>query len=194
MSSRSDAVRPNRGDATSLSRGDMLRPVVVLVTICVVAGVLLGVVHRVTAPVIAAAEEERAAQTYAQLVPAAASFEEIPCEAEGCVAALRATDEAGAILGYVIVAEARGYGGDVPLAVAFDTAGATISVTVMPNDETPGLGSKVADESYLAQYVGIDAAGATEASIDLISGATISSTATRTAFYRAVEAFEEVRS
>ena len=100
-------------------RRQSLRPVIVLVAICVVAGVLLGGVHRLTAPVIAAAEERRAEETYAALVPEADSFEEVPCEAQGCVAALRALDATGERLGVVIVAEAKGYGGDVPLAVAF---------------------------------------------------------------------------
>ena len=53
-------------------------PVVVLVTICVVAGILLGLVHQVTQPV-AAPSPRSARSTYAALVPEAASFEELDC-------------------------------------------------------------------------------------------------------------------
>ena len=54
-----------------------LTPVFVLVAICCVSGALLGGVHMMTAPIIAAAEEQRAQETYAALVPEAASFEEL---------------------------------------------------------------------------------------------------------------------
>lgn len=170
-----------------------LRPVVVLVAICAIAGTLLGAVHQLTAPVIAAAEERRAQETYAALMPSASSFEAVPCEAEGCVAALYARDEAGERLGIVVVAEAKGYGGNVPLAVAFDESGSVVNVTVMPNDETPGLGSKISNESYIGQYVGLAADPTSDTEIDLISGATISSRAALTAFNRAVEVYKEVR-
>lgn len=173
-------------------RMSSLKPVLVLVAICTAAAVLLGVVHQVTAPVIADAEERRAEETYAALVPEAASFEEVPCSVEGCVAVLRALDASGTQLGGIVVAQARGYGGDVPIAVSFDTSGTVTNVVVMPNEETPGLGSRVADDSYIGQYVGLPAEPTDDAAIDLISGATISSRAALNAFNRAVEAYKEV--
>ena len=63
----------------------------------------------------------------------------------------------------------------------------------MSNDETPGLGTKIANDSYIGQYVGLAAAPVTADDIDLISGATISSKAALAAFNIAVEAYEEVR-
>ncbi|MBR3317549.1 MAG: FMN-binding protein [Atopobiaceae bacterium] len=179
----------NVGSATS-----SLKPVVVLVAICAVAGVLLGAVHQVTAPVIAEAGARRAQETYAALVPEAASFEDLPFSTEGCMAALRAVDGSGATLGYVVVAADRGYGGAVPLAVAFDASGTVTNITVMPNEETPGLGSRITEDAYISQYVGLSAEPQDESSIDLISGATISSRAALNAFNHAVEAYEEVRS
>ena len=170
-----------------------VRPILVLVAICALAGVLLGAVHQLTEPVITAAEERMAEEPYAALVPDAASFEEVPCDVEGCVAALNALDESGNRLGVIVVAQAKGYGGEVPLAVAFDESGTTLSVKTMPNEETPGLGSRISDDSYIGQYVGLPAESVGEESVDLISGATISSKAALTAFNCAVEAYEEVR-
>ena len=60
-----------------------IRPVIVLVAICVVAGILLGAVHYVTQPVADAIADQRAQETYAALVPEAASFEEVECSVEG---------------------------------------------------------------------------------------------------------------
>ena len=178
--------------ASKPSAFETVRPVIVLVAICVVAGALLGVVHDITQPIADAIAEERAQETYAALVPEAAGFEELECSVEGCTAALAATDASGSTVGYVIVAQSKGYGGQVPIAVAFDTSGNVTSITTMPNEETPGLGSRIAEESYIGQYVGLAASPISADDIDLISGATISSKAALSAFNIAVEAYEEV--
>lgn len=170
-----------------------IRPVVVLVLICMVAGALLGVVHDVTAPIAEANAEQKAHETYRALVPDAKEFTKVACSVEGCTAALEALDAAGDVVAYVIVAQSKGYGGQVPIAVAFGPKGTVKGITAMSNDETPGLGTRIADESYIGQYVGLAAAPIAADDIDLISGATISSKAALAAYNIAVEAYEEVR-
>ena len=172
---------------------ETVRPVVVLVAICMLAGALLGVVHYVTDPVAQANADRKAQETYAQLVPQAALFEPVDCTVEGCTAALEARDASGAVIAHVIVAQSKGYSGQVPIAVAFGTDGTVTSITTMANDETPGLGTKIANDSYIGQYVGLGAESITADDIDLISGATISSKAALSAFNIAVTAYEEVR-
>ena len=108
------------------------------------------------------------------------------------MAALEARDAAGDVVAYVIVAQSKGYGGQVPIAVAFGRKGGVKSITAMANDETPGLGTKIAEEAYISQYVGKEAAQLEADGIDLISGATISSKAALSAFNIAVKAYEEV--
>ncbi len=118
---------------------ETVRPVVVLVAICMLAGALLGVVHYVTDPVAQANAEQKAQETYAQLVPQAASFEPVDCTVEGCTAALEARDASGAVIAHVIVAQSKGYGGQVPIAVAFGTDGTVTSITTMsPTIPTSG--------------------------------------------------------
>ena len=67
------------------------------------------------------------------------------------------------------------------MAVGLDHDGMVTGVEVISHSETPGLGSKAAEESFLSQYVGKSAdmqltvtkTGAqSEAEIDAISGAT----------------------
>jgi RnfABCDGE-type electron transport complex G subunit len=177
----------------SSSAFEAIRPVVVLVAICMVAGVLLGVVHMVTDPIATANAEKKAQETYAQLVPTAATFDPVECSVEGCTAALEAHDAQGQLVAHVIVAQSKGYGGQVPIAVAFGPDGKVLSITTMANEETPGLGTKIANDSYIGQYVGLGAESITADDIDLISGATISSKAALSAFNIAVEAYEEVQ-
>lgn len=186
--------------STSPSLTQTVRPVAVLVLICMVAGLLLGAVHELTAPIAQANEERKAQEVYASLVPEAASFEDVydkiagsDVAAQGCTAALVAQDSAGETIAHIIVAQSKGYGGPVPIAVAFGQDGTVRSITAMSNEETPGLGTKVADDSYIGQYVGLAAGSVTADDIDLISGATISSKAALAAFNTAVAAYEEVR-
>lgn len=171
---------------------ETVRPVIVLVAICIVASALLGYVHAVTAPIAEANAAQKAQETYKMLVPEAKEFVEVACEVDGCVSALEARDAAGNVVAYVIVAQSKGYGGQVPIAVAFGKDGSVKSITTMANDETPGLGTKIAQDSYIGQYVGKDAAPLEASDVDLISGATISSKAALSAFNIAVEAYEEV--
>ncbi|MBP3894507.1 MAG: FMN-binding protein [Atopobiaceae bacterium] len=180
-------------NASSRSSLDAVRPVLVLVIICMVASALLGAVHAATAPIAQANADQKAQETYAKLVPEAASFEPMDCSVAGCTAALRALDDSGNVLAHVIVAQSKGYGGQVPIAVAFGPDGTVSAITTMPNDETPGLGTKIANDSYIGQYVGMAAQPTAADDVDLISGATISSKAALAAFNVAVEAFEEVR-
>ena len=170
----------------------LLKPVAVLVLICIVAGALLGFVHAATAPVAAEVAAQRARQTYTELMPDAAAFEPLACEVKGCTAALQAVGASGETLGHLVVAQAKGYSGAVPLAVAFDTSGTVTSIKVMKNDETPGLGTKIADTSFTGQFVGRAAEALKVEDIDTISGATISSKAALAAFNVAVEAYKEV--
>lgn len=170
-----------------------VRPVLVLVTICIVEGLLLGMVHGVTAPVAQRNADERAMKAYQELVPGAETFEKLECDTQGCTDALKAIDEDGSVVGHVIVAESKGYGGPVPVSVAFDTDGRVANIMVMSNSETPGLGTKVANDSYIGQYVGLEAVPVDAADVDMISGATISSKAALAAFNIAVQAYEEVR-
>ena len=171
---------------------EVVRPVIVLVTICMVAGALLGGVHAMTAPVAEANAQKQAQETYAALVPEAKEFVPVDCAVDGCTAALEARDAAGDVTAYVIVAQSKGYGGQVPIAVAFAPKGTVKSITAMPNNETPGLGTKIANDSYIGQYVGMSAEPTMAEDVDLISGATISSKAALAAFNIAVEAYEEV--
>ena len=170
-----------------------IRPVIALVAVCAVASVLLAGVHQMTAPLAAANAEQRAQEVYAALMPKATSFDPVECDVDGCVSALEAHDASNQLVGHVIVAFAKGYGGDVPIAVAFDTSGTVAGIIAMSNSETPGLGTRIADDSYIGQYVGLPAQQTDEQSIDFISGATISSKAALKAFNTAVEAYEEVR-
>ena len=96
--------------------------------------------------------------------------------------------------GYVITAQAKGYGGQVPVMVAFGADGAIASVRFLDNSETPGLGQKVKDDAFQGQFSGMAAEAFTLDDIDAVTGATISSRAATTAINAAIEVYQSLQS
>ena len=165
-----------------------LSPVLTLVLICICVGAILASVNALTAPVIEANEIRSANETYFAVLPEADSFTELQCTVDGVTTVLRADNGSG----YVIIAQARGYGGQVPAAVAFDCNGIITNVILTSNDETPGLGQKVTAESFYNQFSGKPAEAFTISDIDAVSGATISSKAAVNAINLAIKAYWEI--
>ena len=101
----------------------------------------------------------------------------------------------GEVIGYAVMSEVQGFSGALSLVVGIDTAGAVIGYEVMQSTETPGLGSKVAEEPFKSRFTGKNdilkltkspAPGTSE--ISAISGATISSKAVLDGVNAAIEA------
>ena len=88
-----------------------------------------------------------------------------------------------------------GYGGDVVLLTAFDlTTSKILGVRVTAHQETPGVGSRAADPSYLRIYADRGYSAGTEIAlkqgggeIDAVSGATYTSVAVADGVNRAVQ-------
>ena len=134
---------------------DFVKPIVVLGVICLVTSLLLAVTNNVTAPIIAENAVKTANATRQALLPSADTFTEVAPETptEGVTAIYKADNDSG----YVITAQAKGYGGEVPVMVAFNAEGTIEAVQFLDNDETPGLGQKVKSEAFQSQFSGMPA-------------------------------------
>ena len=84
--------------------------------------------------------------------------------------------------GNVVFGTAKGYGGDLTVAVLFDGSDNVLGVVVDKSAETEGLGTRVAEEAFTSQFVGKTSSDG----IDNIAGATVSSKAFKAAFDAAV--------
>lgn len=163
-----------------------LWPVVTLVVICIVTSLLLGLTNAATAPVIKENARLTAERARTELLPEADGFEEQPLDDLPNVTAIfKATND----VGWVIESYGRGYGGRVPVMVAFDTEGVIVGVRFLENTETVGLGQKVRSESFSSQFVGMHDQTVTLGDIDKIASATISSGAAVNAVNAAIDAF-----
>lgn len=173
---------------------DFGKPIVVLGIICLVTSLLLAVTNGVTAPIIEENTIRTANETRQALLPAAAAdgFSEITVPADSAdhvTEIYRANNGSG----FVITAQAKGYGGDVPVMVAFNTEGSIEAVRFLDNSETPGLGQKVKTDAFQGQFSGMAAEAFTISDIDALTGATISSRAATTAINAAIAAYDSVK-
>ena len=167
---------------------EMIRPLMVLVCICLVVAALLGLTNSLTAPIIEENTRAAAEQTRREVLAGAGSFTEIACDtgALGITGAYK--EDSG--LGYVITSANKGYGGDVTVTVGLDGEGRIVGISVDVSTETSGVGSKAGKTDYTDSFLGL--AGNCNG-VDTISGATYSSTAVKTGVNAALAAFDAIR-
>lgn len=166
------------------SFNEIIKPVLVLVCICLVVTALLAYINSVTSPIIAKAEEEKTRQAMTEVLSEADSFEKLEIEnlPERVTEAYSATNGAG----YVFMLTTKGYGGDMKLICGMDADGVIEQCKTLLHAETSGLGSKTAEDPYRNQYCKKSAE--TLGEVDAITGATISSNAYKNAIEDAFKA------
>lgn len=169
---------------------DMLRMVLSLTVICVCVALLLSVVHALTEDKINEnlAEAERAG------IIRVFGFDDISYSplsgTPDTVNAVYEVRRGGDLIGWCVTVSPNGFGGNIDMVVGIGTGGKIVGVTITALSETPGLGSRVSEESYLGGYAQLDAAAplVLNSDVDAISGATISSRSVLAGVNRATEA------
>lgn len=169
------------------------KPVVVLLSICTIMGFGLALANAVTAPIIAENETKATQQALQALLPQAKSFESIAVtdeNGEPKYEGVTAMYKAEGMDAYVVSAAFKGYGGLVPVMVAFDEKGQISAVSFLSNGETPGLGQKVRGEKFQKQFAGLPAEPVDGTVVDTVAGATFSSNAALQGVNAAVAAYK----
>ena len=190
------------------------KSILVITLITVVAGLLLGLTHEVTAEPIRREQEAARKRSQQAVFEDAASFEEIDISADleklsalftenglknvRVNAVYRAKDSAGALLGYVVDSlSSEGYGGDIEImsGIRNGEKPSLNGISFLALSETAGMGMKAKEEPFASQFNGLDVSehvvytksGKTLPNeIDAISGATITSSAVTDAVNAAV--------
>ncbi len=125
-----------------------------LFLITAVAAVLLGFVSAVTEPVIKQRKEMELKQALSFLVPGGKPEKEIVIKNNPVVRGCYPVKENGRVRAYILNLIGKGYGGDLKILAAFKRNGEIISVKLMEDQETPGLGKKAEKESYMKKFIG----------------------------------------
>ncbi len=167
---------------------DLIIPTVVLAVICLVITACLAATYEVTQPIIDENNRKAAEASRALVLSEADGFEEVTGSfSENVVDVYSATNGAG----YAITATAKGYDSDpLKVMVGIKADGTVERINILANSETPGLGSKVSEESFTNQIIGMDS---NMEGYQMIAGATKSSNAVKKAVQTAFEVYDMVK-
>lgn len=159
---------------------DMARLGVTLLLICGIAGLGLAVVYDATKPIIDQRAQEDALEAAKDAIPGADEVVEQVKDGTTYYLGKRG----GQIVGAAMKLQSLGYnkGTPIEMVVGIDITGKVTKVTITYMAETPGIGSRVGDPSFLAKFVGAD-----PREVDGIANATFSSRAVIDGVEKAVE-------
>ena len=173
--------------------------VVVLFTITLVASAAVGGVYTITKEPIAQAKVAAVNAALQQVLPEYEATTSQTIEVNRLPIVAHTATVADKAVGYAIESLSKnGFGGTVRLMVGFDTEGTILNINVLEQKETPGLGTKMADEGN-PLILSFKEKRASEVNmtvkkdggdIDALTAATISSRAYAEAVAVAYEAFK----
>ena len=183
-------------------KSTLVNMVAVLFGITLVASAGVGAVHMVTAEPIAQAEAAAKVAALERVLPAFERTESETVTRDEMPITVYTATQGADVVGYAVETMSKnGFGGPISLMVGFSPAGEVLNVNVLKQTETPGLGTKMADEGnpLLASFEGRNPADMKLAvrkdggDVDALTAATISSRAYVDAMLRAYAALVEVR-
>lgn len=184
-------------EAIKKNREDIIKPVGVLLAICIIIPLALSVTNKVTAKKIAELENENSKKNMQSLV-SADDFEKCSDGGIEYYTAIKGGDTAA----YIFTESAKGYGGDVSVMTAVNTDGTVSGTAILDvSNETPGLGQNAAKEGFYSQFKGLkkgisllkNGADGEKNEINAVTGATITSAAVTRAVNAALDDFDKVR-
>ncbi len=192
------------------SKNDFLHMALLLFLITAIVGCILSVVHYYTDPVVERSAQERLEESLCELFPDAENFE-IPIEypQEILLGTVRVPvktvylvkDRASEVSGYCVNVSPQSYSDALDLLVAMDKTGAVTDVEILSISDTPGIGLKVqSNKTFRSSVKGlVDSAKivketpSSKEEIQVIAGATVSSSAYINGVNAAIEAVQILR-
>lgn len=163
----------------NLIKKENLNPIIVLSVICLIVALILGALNMITAPEIKKHAEEKANEALLIVLPDGKNFEKIDITDAFPTEITRAYKADG---GYVFEASVRGKEA-MSVMCGVDSAGKIVKVEILSESETPGYKDKVFPlvTGDSGKYNGMSSQ---TLDAEIVSGATLSSTA----IYNAVKA------
>lgn len=170
--------------------GNIIKPAASLVAICLVVGLCLAGVNEVSKEIISERINKDAQNQRTEVLSGAENFEKVlnweKDNSTGLISEVYVGKANGKTIGYVFKALPKGYGGKIGVTIGISIDAKVKGVKIGDNNETPGLGSKVAKTAFYKQYMDknieyklevVKKKPSGDNEIEGISGATISSKA-----------------
>ncbi len=195
----------------------MIKDTIAITLITLVAGLLLGLVHGVTAEPIAVQQAKAKEEAYMAVFADASGFEDVTADmqadlqekiaADGFATStidevMVAQDGSGQEIGYAFtVTNSEGYGGNIQFAMGIKDDGTLNGISILSISETAGLGMKANTDEFKNQFKDKQAeqfaytkSGASaDNEIDALSGATITTNAMTNGVNAGLDAFKHAK-
>ena len=179
----------------------IIKNTLILTSITVISGLLLGLVYDITKEPIAAARENTRQEAFHSVLPDASSYEEYErydaqkagellgengYDSDEITETVVGKDDSGETVGYVVnVISHEGYAGDIEISVGIAADGTVRGIEMLSIGETAGLGMKADEADFKDQFKDKNVEKFTytksgesgDNMIDAISGATITTNA-----------------
>ena len=129
-------------------KSTLFNMVAVLFTITLITSAGVGVVNRITEEPIARAKAAAVVEALNKVLPPFETAVTDSLTIDGLpITVYTATDAAGDVAGYAVqTATKNGFSGMIRMMVGFAPDGEVVNIDVLEQNETPGLGTKMADE------------------------------------------------
>lgn len=164
-----------------------------LLLICAIVAGVVSFVYSLTAEQYEKNIQETKSRAVGEIFGLAAPV----CEeltAEGIEETVYKVFDNGALIGYCVEVKSAGFGGDIEMMVGYTADCKILGVSIIAMSETPGLGAKVSETTFLSQYAGGGDQLELGVDVDAISGATISSRAVTDGVNKASHSLQQVLS
>ncbi|MDC7246269.1 MAG: FMN-binding protein [Sphaerochaetaceae bacterium] len=128
---------------------------ITLALIASIAAAALAFINSVTAPRIAAYDAMVVEMTLKEVAHDYAIGDKRTIDDDGTVTAVHPlTDSEGATAGYILSLTGNGYGGPFTMMASYLADGTVVDARLLTNSETPGLGKKAENPSYMEKFQG----------------------------------------
>lgn len=165
---------------------EIIRYGLILSVICIVAAGLLATVYSLTKTRIIAQAEAEEKASLKEVIPDAISFEPIKSNEE--ILYYNAYNREGERIGVAFKAQGKGYSSPIETMAAMREDGTITQIKILSQSETPGLGMRVLEPEFTAQFKNKKDL----ANVQAITGATISSCAVIDSVRQKAQEIEEM--
>ena len=198
-------------------KNNIVKDTISITLITLVAGLLLGLVHGVTAEPIAREQARQKEEAYMAVFEDASGFEaaseeQLKSIQDGILAdgfetstideVMIAQDASGQELGYAFtVTNSEGYGGNITFAMGVQEDGTLNGISILSISETAGLGMQATQPEFQNQFAGkqvesfeyTQRGASADNQIAALSGATLTTNAMTTGVNAGLDAFRIVK-
>lgn len=125
----------------------------ILIIVCSFSAALISYTHGLTAPIIEARKQSAILDGYMEVLPNAAELSTFIQTESAIITEIMQSNQTGHANGFIYTVTPNGYSGKITLMVGIEhPSGIITGVKILEQTETPGLGAKCTNPSFLKQF------------------------------------------